>query len=79
MLSQLEEGGANYESKGRTPLPRVGPHSHGRDPAPQGRTLQLYFDTKYKKRKNLNRAMPYNSKRCKLSIDINYLSFDCMV
>ena len=34
----LQPGGANYESKGGTPLPRVGSRSHGWDPDHKGRT-----------------------------------------
>ena len=109
LLFRFRPGGANYESKGgaplprvgarshgwdpnhkgRTPLPRVGPRSLGQDPAPQGRTPLPrvgHFQKNHcisiqntKKRKNLYRAMPCNSKGCQLSIDINYLSFDCMV
>ena len=58
------------------PLPRVGPRSPGYD------TFKKFIVFRYKiqkKRKNLYRAMPCNSKECQLSIDINYLSFDCMV
>ena len=35
---EAESGGANYESKGGTPLPRVGPRSQGWDPDHKGRT-----------------------------------------
>ena len=34
----VQPGGANYESKGGTPLPRVGPRSQGWDPDHKGRT-----------------------------------------
>ena len=89
LLFRFRPGGANYESKGGAPLPRVGARSHGWDPNHKGRTpfpRVGHFQNNHcisiqntKKGKNLNRAMPRNSKRCQLSININYLSFDCMV
>ena len=74
---------------GQTTNLRVGPHSPGWDPDHKGRVpfpRVGHFEKNHcisiqntKKGKNLNRAIPCNSKRCKLSIDINYSSFDCMV
>ena len=74
---------------GQTTNRRVGPHSPGWDPVHMGGTSITrvgHFQKNHcisiqntKKRKKLYRAMPCNSKGCQLSIDINYLSFDCMV